>query len=249
MSKIRADQLLVERGLAPTRSRAQALIMAGAVFCKGQRVNKAGATLPADALVEVRTPLPYVSRGGAKLAHALQQFHLTIKGQIALDVGASTGGFTDCLLKAGAAKVYALDVGHGQLDFSLRSDPRVVVIEGTNVRYWSGDELQEPLDLVTIDVAFISLTKVLPPLELVLGQHAALNCRLIALIKPQFEAPKGSVGSGGILRDPKLRDQVVADVRRMILDLGWELIGLCPSPRCGQKGNQEYLLAAGKSFL
>ena len=235
-SKTRADVLLVERGLAESRERAQALIMEGVVFTPAGKVAKSGALLANDIEVEVRGRLPYVSRGGIKLAHALDEFGLDPSGLVALDVGASTGGFTDCLLQRGAARVYAVDVGHGQLAYTLRRDPRVVCYEKLNARL--PFDLPEPVDLLVIDVSFISLTLALPqPLT-----HLRPGGTVVALVKPQFEARRGEVGRGGVIRDDALRDDILMRVEQWLSardDL--ELLNTIPSPITGDAGNHEFL--------
>lgn len=238
----RLDQLLVARGLAESRAKAQALILAGRVFSGQRRLDKPGQAVAADIELDVRTPtVPYVSRGGVKLAHALDRFAIEPEGLIALDLGASTGGFTDVLLKRGAARVYAVDVGHGQLDWRLRNDPKVIVLERTNARSLNRDLIPEPLDLVVADVSFISLRLALPP-ALQLTQPGA---RLVALIKPQFEVGKDRVGKGGVVRDPVLHEQVCAEIARWLADdQGWEVLGITASPITGPKGNREFLIAA-----
>ena len=234
--KIRADLLLVERGLAESRERAQALIMEGMVFIPSGRVAKSGALLANDVEVEVRGRLPYVSRGGVKLAHALDHFGIDPTGLVALDVGASTGGFTDCLLQRGATRVYAIDVGHGQLAYTLRQDPRVVCFEKLNARL--PFELPEPVDLLVIDVSFISLTLALPrPLT-----HLRTGCFAVALVKPQFEARRGEVGRGGVVRDDALRDDILMRVEQWLSDRDdVELLDTTPAPITGDAGNQEFL--------
>ena len=235
-SKTRADLLLVERGLAESRERAQALIMEGVVFTPAGKVAKSGALLANDIEVEVRGRLPYVSRGGIKLAHALDEFGLNPSGLVALDVGASTGGFTDCLLQRGAARVYAVDVGHGQLAYTLRRDPRVVCYEKLNARL--PVDLPEPVDLLVIDVSFISLTLALPqPLT-----HLRPGGTVVALVKPQFEARRGEVGRGGVIRDEALRDDILMRVEQWLSardDL--ELLNTISSPITGDAGNHEFL--------
>jgi 23S rRNA (cytidine1920-2'-O)/16S rRNA (cytidine1409-2'-O)-methyltransferase len=239
--KQRLDQLLTERGLAESRARAQALVLAGRVFAGERRLEKPGQLVVPDLEVEVREPaVPYVSRGGLKLAHALDHFVLDPTGLVALDVGASTGGFTDVLLKRGAARVYAVDVGHGQLDWRLRNDPKVVVLERVNARHLTREHIPEPVDLVVCDASFISLQLVLPAAL----QLAAPEARLIALIKPQFEVGKGRVGKGGVVRDPALHAEVCSDIRRWVEEQGWAVIGITESPVLGPKGNREFLLAA-----
>ena len=237
--KERLDKLLVERGLAESREKAQALIMAGQVLVNGQRAEKAGVKVPLAAEIKVLGPAcPFVSRGGLKLAHALEKFGLRPEGWVCMDVGASTGGFTDCLLQAGAQKVYAIDVGKGQLHFRLRQDPRVVVMEGVNARYLKAGALPEEVDLATIDVSFISLTKILPAVK----ELVRPGGMILALIKPQFEVGKGKVGRGGVVRDPALHEEVVAKIRRFGEELGLIFQGLTESPILGPAGNKEFLI-------
>jgi 23S rRNA (cytidine1920-2'-O)/16S rRNA (cytidine1409-2'-O)-methyltransferase len=245
MSRFRLDQALVDRGLAETRSKAQALVLAGQVFSGERRLEKAGQTIAPDLPIEVRAPaVPYVSRGGVKLAHALDHFGIDPKGAVALDVGASTGGFTDVLLRRGAARVYAVDVGHGQLDWRLRNDPRVVALEKLNARYLSREHVAAPVDLVTCDVSFISLELVLPAAFALAGPDALL----IALIKPQFEVGKDQVGKGGVVRDPALHEAVCARISRWLAaQPGWGVQGVIASPITGPKGNREFLIAAARS--
>ena len=241
-SRRRLDALLVERGLVETRSKAQALIMAGLVFSGERRLDKAGALLPAETPIEVKgRDHPWVSRGGLKLVHALDHFTINPTGVIALDVGASTGGFTDVLLVRGAARVYAVDVGYGQLAAKLRSDPRVVLLERVNARTLTRTEVPEPVDLIVCDASFIGLETVLPaPLAL-----AAESAALVALIKPQFEVGKGRVGKGGIVRDPALRREVCDRiVAWLAAQPGWRVEGLIESPILGADGNQEFLVYA-----
>ena len=235
-SKRRIDLLLVERGLAASRQQAQALLMAGRVTVDGRPVTKAGTLVPSSAALEVEAPPPYVGRGGVKLAHALQTFGLGIDGVTALDVGASTGGFTDCLLQHGAARVYALDVGHGQLDLRLRQDPRVMVMERVNARY--PFQLPETVDMATVDVSFISLTRVLPSVT----EHVRSGGHIIALVKPQFEAGRRQVGKGGVVRDPKVHADVLAKLIVWAINAGFRLRGLTPSPILGDAGNREFFL-------
>ncbi len=241
-SKTRADQLLVDRGLAESRARAQALVMAGVVFSGERRIDKPGLGLAADAPLEVRgRDHPWVSRGGLKLAHALDHFAIDPAGSVCLDVGASTGGFTDVLLARGAARVYAVDVGRGQLAWSLRQDARVVVLEGTNARYLGRAEVPEPVSLVVCDASFIGLRTVLPaPLAL-----ASPGARLIALIKPQFEVGKARLGKGGVVRDPALHREVCEEIGAWLADQpGWRVRGLTESPIRGPEGNREFLITA-----
>lgn len=240
--KLRADLLLVERGLAESRSRAQALLLAGKVFSGETRIEKAGQLVESDAALEVRgQDHPWVSRGGIKLAHALEHFAIDPKDCIVLDVGASTGGFTDVCLQRGAKKVYAVDAGHGQLAWSLREDPRVMVLEKTNARHLTADIIPEPVDLIVCDVSFIGLEVALPA-ALVL---AAPNAHLVALIKPQFEVGKGQVGKGGVVREPALHKAVCDRIEAWLAARsGWQVIGVTPSPIKGPEGNIEFLIAA-----
>jgi 23S rRNA (cytidine1920-2'-O)/16S rRNA (cytidine1409-2'-O)-methyltransferase len=238
-AKQRLDKLMVERGLAPSREKAQALIMAGQVVVGDHAAQKAGHQVALDAEIRIKgEQLPYVSRGGLKLERGLDQFGIDPSGRTAIDVGASTGGFTDCLLQRGASKVYAVDVGYGQLAWKLREDPRVVVLEKTNIRHL-GPELLDPLpDLAVIDASFISLNLVLPPTLALLIRPA----EVVALVKPQFEVGKGSVGKGGIVRDPRLHDEVLHNMERLAAELGAELLGICDSPISGADGNREFLM-------
>jgi 23S rRNA (cytidine1920-2'-O)/16S rRNA (cytidine1409-2'-O)-methyltransferase len=242
--KVRADQLLVSRGLAESRTRAQALIMAGAVFSGEKKLAKAGDMLSEDAPLEVRgKDHPWVSRGGIKLAHGLEHFGFDVTGAVALDVGSSTGGFTDVLLNKGAAKVYAVDVGTNQLAWKLRQDPRVVVLEQTNARYLTSEQIPEPIDIVTCDASFISLSKVLEsPLKL-----ARSGAKLVALVKPQFEAGREEVGKGGVVRDPAVHERVCADAADWVASQGWRVLDIIQSPITGPEGNVEFLLGAEKS--
>ncbi|MBM3517358.1 MAG: TlyA family RNA methyltransferase [Alphaproteobacteria bacterium] len=239
--KRRLDALLVERGLAESRTRAQALVMAGRVFSGARRMDKPGLSLAPDSALEVRGGEQWVSRGGLKLAHALHHFGLDPADRVALDVGASTGGFTDVLLARGVARVYAVDVGYGQIHERIRHNPRVILRERTNARYLSGAEVPEAVTAIVCDVSFIRLETVLPaPLAL-----AAAGAWLIALIKPQFEVGRGAVGKGGIVRDPALHEAVCRHVAAWLAALpGWLVLGLCPSPITGQDGNREFLIAA-----
>ncbi len=228
----------MERGLAETRSRAQALILAGRVYAGHTRVEKPGTSLNGDTLLSVREPLPFVSRGGLKLQAALERFGIDPKGFLCLDVGASTGGFTDCLLQSGAVGVIAVDVGYGQLDWKLRNDPRVTVLERTNFRTIGEDVLPHDLDMGVVDVSFISLKLILPRLKLFLRQGA----RVILLVKPQFEAGKGKVGKGGIVRAPEVRVDALDGVLRAAEREGYTIRGTMESPVKGAGGNIEYLV-------
>jgi 23S rRNA (cytidine1920-2'-O)/16S rRNA (cytidine1409-2'-O)-methyltransferase len=240
--KRRLDALLVERGLAESRARAQALVLAGLVWSGEKRLDKPGVGLAADTPLELRgREHPWVSRGGIKLAHALDHFAIATDNAVALDIGASTGGFTDVLLARGARRVYAVDVGHGQLAWKLRQDPRVVVLERRNARHLTRDEIPEPPDLIVCDASFISLTTVLPA-ALAL---AAPEARLVALIKPQFEVGKGRVGKGGVVRDPALHREVCEHIAGWLsAQPGWEVLGLTESPIRGPEGNVEFLIQA-----
>jgi len=242
--KVRADQLLVSRGLAESRTRAQALIMAGAVFSGEKKLAKSGDMLAQDAPLEVRgKDHPWVSRGGIKLDHGLIHFRFEVTGAVALDVGSSTGGFTDVLLSRGAAKVYAVDVGTNQLAWKLRKDDRVVVHEQTNARNLNADILPEAVDIVVCDASFISLAKVLDAaLKL-----AKPDAKLVALIKPQFEAGREEVGKGGVVRDPAVHDRVCTEAKGWVEAQGWTVLGVTPSPITGPEGNVEFLLGAVKS--
>jgi 23S rRNA (cytidine1920-2'-O)/16S rRNA (cytidine1409-2'-O)-methyltransferase len=243
IKKARADQLLVSRGLAVSRTRAQALIMAGAVFSGERKLAKAGDMLAEDAPLEVRgRDHPWVSRGGIKLDHGLAHFGFDVTGAVALDVGSSTGGFTDVLLSRGAAKVYAVDVGTNQLAWKLRQDPRVVVNEQTNARSLDRNLVPEPIDIVVCDASFIGLAKVLEaPLRL-----AKVGARLVALIKPQFEAGREEVGKGGVVRDPAVHARVCEAAKAWVESQGWTVLGIEPSPITGPEGNVEFLLGAVK---
>jgi 23S rRNA (cytidine1920-2'-O)/16S rRNA (cytidine1409-2'-O)-methyltransferase len=233
--KRRIDVLLVERGLAESRERAQALLLAGAVTVAGRPVTKPGAVFPASVPIAVTQALPYVSRGGYKLAHALDRFGLDVRGRVAVDVGASTGGFTDVLLQRGARRVYAVDVGYGELDWRLRQDPRVVPLERTNVRYL--EALPEPAEIATVDVSFISLRLVLPAVRRLLRPDAPI----IALVKPQFEAGRAQVGRGGVVRDPAVHRQVLTELAAWLDANRFRLRGLTASPITGPAGNVEFL--------
>ena len=238
-TKIRLDQILVERGLADSREKARALILAGQVTVEGQKSDKPGHGIADDARVEVLERMPYVSRGGLKLAAALDHFSIGAGGRIALDVGASTGGFTDCLLQRGAARVWAVDVGHGQLDWRLRNDPRVVVREGVNARYLNARDFPEKFDLATCDVSFISATLILPAVVPLLAPGG----EMMVLVKPQFEASRAQVGRGGIVRDPEVHRAACDRVRAAVEALGFRA-DIIESPILGAEGNREFLLYA-----
>jgi len=244
MAKVRADQLLVSRGLAESRTRAQALIMAGAVFSGEKKLAKSGDMLAEDAPLEVRgKDHPWVSRGGIKLDHGLMHFAFDVSGAVALDVGSSTGGFTDVLLSRGAAKVYAVDVGTNQLAWKLRQDERVVVHEQTNARLLDSSIVPEPVDIVVCDASFISLAKVLDAAL----KMAKLGAKLVALVKPQFEAGREEVGKGGVVRDPMVHNRVCAEAAEWVRSQGWDVVGITPSPITGPEGNVEFLLGAVKN--
>ncbi len=236
--KTRLDQLLVARGLAKSRAQAQALILAGQVLVEGLAVPKAGSPVPEAVRVSVKELPPFVSRGGEKLAGALDHFQVNPAGKVALDTGASTGGFTHCLLSRGARKVYAVDVGYGQLDPTLRRDPRVVVLERVNIRHLAQDAIPEPIELATLDLSFISLTLVLPKIL----EWLAPRGEILAMVKPQFEVGKGQVGKGGVVRDPLLQQEAVQKVAAAAAALGLQVSPGFPSPLKGPKGNQEYFL-------
>jgi 23S rRNA (cytidine1920-2'-O)/16S rRNA (cytidine1409-2'-O)-methyltransferase len=237
--RTRLDVRLVSEGLAASRERARALILAGRVKVGGEVISKAGASVPADAPVEVAAPdFPWVGRGGVKLAHALDTFRIDVAGREALDIGASTGGFTDVLLQHGARRVVALDVGHGQLDWRLRGDPRVVVLERRNARQLQPDWLPAPVGIVTIDVSFISLRLILPVLPPVLAPGADV----VVLVKPQFEAGRGEVGRGGLVKDPAVHEAVLARVTESAASCGLARVAMTPSPITGAAGNREFLV-------
>lgn len=242
-AKVRADQLLVSRGLADSRTRAQALILSGNVFSGEKRVAKAGDMLAEDAALTVKgRDHPWVSRGGIKLDHGLAHFGFDVAGAVALDVGSSTGGFTDVLLSRGAARVYAVDVGTNQLAWKLRSDPRVVVHEQTNARDLNSEIIPEPVDIVVCDASFIGLAKVLDAaLDL-----AKLGASLVALVKPQFEAGREEVGKGGVVRDPEVHNRVCEQAAEWVASKGWRVLGIEKSPITGPEGNVEFLLGAIK---
>ena len=239
--KKRLDILVTERGLAESREKAKTLIMAGRVYVDGQKADKPGDTFSEDAAVEVRGKgLPYVSRGGLKLEKAMREFGLQLQGRTCMDIGASTGGFTDCMLQNGAQRVYSVDVGYGQLAWSLRTDPRVVNLERTNARHLSQEQVPEPIDFFSVDVSFISLTYVIP----VIARIAAPGASVVLLVKPQFEVGKGNLGKGGIVEDRHLRDQALETVVDCANQHGLTVAGTAPSPIEGTHGNTEFLLFA-----
>jgi 23S rRNA (cytidine1920-2'-O)/16S rRNA (cytidine1409-2'-O)-methyltransferase len=237
--KARIDQLLVDRGLAESREKAKALLLAGSVSVNGQRMDKPGQNVALDCEIEVAGKLPYVSRGGLKLERALEYFAIDVAGKVCMDVGASTGGFTDCLLQRGAARVYAVDVGKGQLDWRLRGDPRVIVREGVNARYLTPGDVGEPVDIATMDVSFISATLIVPNVTTALKPDGAM----IILVKPQFEVGREQVGKGGIVRDPALHEAACDRVRASVEALGFRA-AIVESPILGAEGNREFLLFA-----
>ncbi|RPJ86390.1 MAG: TlyA family RNA methyltransferase [Acidobacteria bacterium] len=237
MAKARLDDLLVQKGFAQDRKEALALVLSGRILIGEQRAEAAGSLVDNEAEIRIKGGRQeYVSRGGLKLEAALREFHVPVTGKVCADLGASTGGFTDCLLKHGAARVHAFDVGKGLLDWRLRQDPRVVVHDEFNVRRLTPGDVGEPVDLITLDLSFISLTKVLPALR------AFAPVLMIALVKPQFEATREEVGAGGIIRQPELQAEIVRRVKRFAADEGFELSGETPSPIPGQKGNREFLI-------
>lgn len=244
--KMRLDQALVERGLAESRSRAQAMIMAGLVSSDTRRLDKPGHQVAVDIPLTVKGPEhPWVSRGGVKLAHGLEHFSILAKGRVCLDIGASTGGFTDVLLNAGAARVYAVDVGHGQLDWKLRQDDRVVVLDKTNARTLTAGQVPEAIDLIVCDASFIGLEVILPGPMALAARGTAGGAHLVALIKPQFEVGRGKVGKGGIVRDPNQHRKVCQRIETWINDHDvWRVLGITESPLTGADGNKEFLIAA-----
>ena len=238
MKKERLDVLLVNKGLAESREKAKRTIMAGIVYVNGEKEDKAGTTFDPEVNIEVRgNVLPYVSRGGLKLEKAIKEFGVSCDGKVCLDIGASTGGFTDCMLQNGAVRVFAIDVGHGQLDWKLRNDERVVCMEKTNIRYVKPEDLGEPASLVSIDVSFISLQLVLPVVKTLIKD----DCQVVCLIKPQFEAGRDQVGKKGVVRDKKVHVEVIEKTLSFAYSIGFELKGLTFSPIKGPEGNIEYL--------
>ena len=244
MSKERIDRLLAEREMVSSRERARALIMEGRIRVDGQVVNKAGTQVSLDALIEIRgQDLPFVSRGGIKLEGALDTFGVNPQGMVVMDVGASTGGFTDCMLQRGASKIYAVDVGYGQLAWKLQRDPRVVNLERRNVRYLRREEIKEEVDLIVIDTSFISIEKFLPHLL----QFLRKGGTILGLIKPQFEVGKGEVGKGGVVKDPALHRKVIERISELSQDLGLRVLGVTESPLLGPKGNKEFFIYLRKN--
>lgn len=246
MPKTRLDLEMLSRDLVPSRERARALIMEGKVFVNDQKVTKAGEGVAADALIEIRAPQnPYVSRGGLKLAKAIQEFHINLTDKVCADIGASTGGFTDCMLQNGAAEVYSIDVGYGQLDYRLRTDARVHVMERTNARYMESAWFTAELDFASIDVSFISLRRMLPPLFDCLREGG----EVVALIKPQFEAGRSEVGKNGVIRDPNIHKNVCIEIINFAYANGYAVRGLSFSPITGPKGNIEFLVHLQKACV
>lgn len=242
--KERLDVLLVNRGLAPSREKAKTMIMEGNVFVNNNREDKAGTTFPDDCHIEIHgTTLKYVSRGGLKLEKAMTHFGITLDGKICMDIGASTGGFTDCMLQNGAIKVYSVDVGYGQFAWKLRQDPRVVCMEKTNIRYVTPEDIADALDFASVDVSFISLTKVLGPARELLKEHGQMVC----LIKPQFEAGREKVGKKGVVRDKNVHEEVIQKIEDFCLSNGFSIHNLEYSPIKGPEGNIEYLIYIEKS--
>ncbi|MEJ5227228.1 TlyA family RNA methyltransferase [Thermodesulfovibrio sp.] len=239
--KIRLDQLVLKRGITETREKARALIIEGKILVNGEKVEKPGSMVDVNSEITLcGETLPYVSRGGLKLEHAIKHFSIDIKDKVAIDIGASTGGFTDCLLQHGAKRVYAVDVGYGQLAWKLRTDPRVVAIERTNIRYMEREKIPEPVDIATVDVSFISLKLVIPKLL----EFLKPSGEIVALIKPQFEVGKGEVEKGGIVRSEEKRTKAVENIKDSFESLSLKVIGVVESPIKGQKGNIEYLIYA-----
>lgn len=240
IKKIRLDRLLVERDICSTRERAKALIMSGAVLVKGTRMDKAGVLVFPDVHIRIEgEDNPYVSRGGLKLEGALREFGIDVTGRVALDVGASTGGFTDCLLQKGARKVYALDVGYGQLAWKLRTDARVVCIERTNIRYFDGAGIEDAIDMATVDAAFISLKLVIPAVLKLITQK---NAVILALIKPQFEAGRGEIEKHGVIKNPEVHQRVIEEIKEFCVGLGLTVVGIIESSLTGPKGNREFFI-------
>jgi len=240
IKKIRLDVLLVDKDICQTRERARALIMSGAVLVGETKIDKAGTLVSPDAEIRIEgEDNPYVSRGGLKLKGALTAFDINVRDLVALDVGASTGGFTDCLLQEGARKVYAIDVGYGQLAWKLRTDERVVNLERTNIRYFEGSVIKDSIDMATIDASFISLRLVIPAVLRLVKKNDAI---MLALIKPQFEAGRDEVEKHGVIRNPEVHDKVIEGIKEFSLELGLSVMGVCESPLIGPKGNREFFI-------
>ncbi len=244
MAKKRLDVLMVERGLAESREKAKRIIMSGIVYVDGEKEDKAGSSFKEEVQIEVKgKTLQYVSRGGLKLEKAMKEFDIDLNGTICMDVGSSTGGFTDCMLQNGAVKVYSIDVGHGQLAWKLRQDERVICMEGTNIRYVTPEDIDELVSFASVDVSFISLSKVLPPLRELMTEDAVAVC----LIKPQFEAGREKVGKKGVVRDKKVHEEVITNVLGFTMESGFDILGLTFSPIKGPEGNIEYLMYIKKT--
>ena len=244
IEKKRLDCLLFDRNLAESREKAKAMIMSGIVYVDNQKSDKPGTAIPVTAQIEVRgSVMPYVSRGGLKLEKAMREFPIDLKDRVAMDIGASTGGFTDCMLQNGARRVYAIDVGYGQLAWKLRTDPRVVNLERTNVRYLTKEQVPDPIDFFSVDVSFISLRLVLPVAREFMAEHATAVC----LIKPQFEAGRGKVGKKGVVRDRAVHIEVIEKICNFVLEHGFSILGLTYSPVKGPEGNIEYLIYLQKA--
>ncbi len=243
MKKERIDVILVEKGFFPSRERAHAALMAGRVLVNGEKIDKAGSKVDCEAPIRIiGDDMPYVSRGGLKLEKALKDFAISLEGKIVADIGASTGGFTDCALQNGAQKVYAVDVGYGQLAWKLRSDPRVVSLERTNARYLTSEQIKEEIDFFTIDLAFISLEKIFPAIV----QFLSPAGKIVALVKPQFEAGRENIGKKGVVRDPKVHEAVLDKIVRFVQEAGLTVLGITYSPIRGPEGNIEYLIYLGR---
>lgn len=242
--KIRLDKQLFESGLVESREKAKALIMGGKILVNGLVADKAGTLVKQDDILTVKSKMPYVSRGGIKLEHAIQYFNVDVKNKISMDVGASTGGFTDCLLQNGARKVYAIDVGYGQFDLKLRNNARVILFEKTNIRYLKEDLIHDKIDIAVIDLSFISLLKVMPKISGLLRRHG----EIVALVKPQFEVGKKDVGKGGVVKDESKRSAAVENIKNELTKSGFVVSGTTESPIKGTKGNVEYLIHCKKQF-
>ncbi len=237
-TKTRLDKLLFDKGIVESREKAKALILAGNVLVNGEVVDKAGTLINSDADLSIKERMPYVSRGGLKLEHALKEFNLNVKGMTTMDAGASTGGFTDCLLQHGASKTYAIDVGYGQFDWTLRNNDKVVLFEKTNIRYLKKDLIPDEIDIAVIDVSFISLLKVIPNIS----KFLKTDGEIVALIKPQFEAGRKDVGKGGVVKDENKRLEIIETIKTESVKMGFKVLGTTTSPIKGPKGNVEYLI-------
>jgi 23S rRNA (cytidine1920-2'-O)/16S rRNA (cytidine1409-2'-O)-methyltransferase len=243
VKKVRLDNLLVHKGLVLSREKARSLILEGKVFVNEVKIDKAGKLIDPNAVLRIIKKIPYVSRGGIKLEKALKFFHIDVRGAVAMDIGASTGGFTDCLLQHGAEKVFAVDVGYGQLAWVLRKDKRVITLEKTNIRHLEQDAVTDAVDIATIDVSFISLLKVIPRVS----EFMTPEGKIIALIKPQFEVERKDIGKGGVVREEKKRQEVIEKIIKNVRHLGFEVLGVMQSPLVGPKGNIEYFIYIKRS--